>query len=75
MVRSFITVTLLTRVLGGCSLLAKKSRMAAASCVPSAAFYAEVRCNVQQSWLRFSNACNKGKLTFSPVDRWYAMNR
>ena len=68
MVRRFITVTLLTRVLGGCSLLAKKSRVAVASCVPSAAFYAEVRSNDQQSWLRFLNACNKGKLMFSPVD-------
>ena len=68
MVRRFIIVTLLTRVLGRCSLLAKKSRMAAASCVPSTAFYAEVRRNEQQCRLRFLNACNKGKLTFSPVD-------
>ena len=68
MVRRFITVTLLTRVLGGYSLLAKKSRMAEASCLPSAASYAEVRSNDQQSWLRFLNACNKGKLMFSPVD-------
>ena len=62
MVRRFITVTLLTHVLGGCSLLAKESRMAAAaaaaSCVPSVAFYAEVRNNHQQNWLRFLNACN-----------------
>ena len=49
MVRRFITVTLLTRVLGGCSVLAKKSRKAAASCVPYAAFYAEVRSNDQQN--------------------------
>ena len=48
--------------------LAKKNRMAAASCVPSAAFYAEVRSNDQQNWLRFLNACNKGKLTSLPVD-------
>ena len=68
MLRHFITVTLLTRVLGECSLLAKNSRMAAASCVPSATFYAEVRSNDQQNWLRFLNACNTGKLTFSPVN-------
>ena len=37
------------------------------SCVPSAAFYAEVRSKDQQNWLRLLNACNKGKLTFSPV--------
>ena len=48
--------------------LAKKSRMAAVSHVPSASFYSEVRSNDQQNWLRFLNACNKGKLTFSPVD-------
>ena len=75
MIRRFITVTLLTRVLGGCSLLAKKSRMAAAVCVLSTAFYAEVRSNDHRSCLRFLNACNKGKLTFSPVDEEHAMNR
>ena len=72
MVRRFITVTLLTRVLGVCWAgvlrLAKKSRMAAVSYVPSTSFYSEVRSNDQQNWLRFLNACNKGKLTFSPVD-------
>ena len=48
--------------------LVKKSRMAAVSYVPSASFCAEVRSNDQQNWLRFLNACNKGKLMLSPVD-------
>ena len=64
MVRRFITVTLLTRVLGVCWAgvlrLAKKSRMAAVSYVPFTSFYSEVRSNDQQNWLRFLNACNKG---------------
>ena len=42
--------------------------MAAVSYVPSTSFYSEVRSNDQQNWLRFLNACNKGKLMFSPVD-------
>ena len=36
--------------------------------MPSAAFYAEVRSNDRQNWIRFLNECNIGKLTFSPVD-------
>ena len=35
-----------------------------------------VRSNDQQNWLGFLNACNKGKLMFSPVDEVvYTMNR
>ena len=67
MVRRFITVTLLTRVLGVCWTVFL-SRMAAVSYVPSTSFYSEVSSNDQQNRLRFLNACNKGKLTFSPVD-------
>ena len=47
MVRRFITVTLLTHVLGGCCLLVKKSRMAPGY---RAAFYVEVRNYDQQNW-------------------------
>ena len=72
MVRRFITVTLRTRVLGVCWAcvgrvldgvlrLAKKSRMAAVSYVPSTSFYSEVRSNDQPNRLRFLNAC-KGKI-------------
>ena len=35
---------------------------------PPRLFTPRVRSNDQQNWFRFLNACNKGKLTFSPVD-------
>ena len=47
--------------------------MAAELHEPSATFYAEVRSNDQHNWLRFLNECDKGKLTFSPVDEMVAI--
>ena len=76
MVRRYITVTLLTRVLGGCSLPWKVEYDGGGIVCALRAFYAEVRSNDKQNWLRFLNSCNKGKLTFSCVDEVvYTMNR